>query len=80
MVSARAEAGCLGASTGEEDLSPAWGKNMKNSMKISWLEEGSVTWETEVWQKYGCMSGEIRASGHHVKLPFRRKQSLEAEG
>lgn len=28
----------------------------------------------------GCVSGEIRASGHRVKLSFRGKQSLEAEG
>lgn len=29
MVSARAEAGCLGAAAGAEDLSPALGKNQE---------------------------------------------------
>lgn len=38
-----------GSSCWGRGLEPAWGKNMKNSVTISWLEEDSVTRETEVW-------------------------------
>lgn len=50
-------------------------KNMKNSVKAGWRR---AWWHGR--QKCGCMSGEIRASGHCVKLSFRGKQRLEAEG
>lgn len=62
----------LEPSIGEESGGRTW--------KIVWKSAG---WRRAWWhgrQKCGCMSGEIRASGHRVKLSFRGKQSLEAEG